>query len=211
MDSLKKFKNLLKSKYLFHLHTNYTDGASTVEDYCLWASENGYSHLVFTEHVRKELSYDFEGFLSDIRDAGRRFVNLNIRAGVEAKLLPGGGLDIPQEILPDIEVICFACHSFPSDLDLYASSFRKLFSDTRWKNHVRIWVHPGYFFKRLGIMEAGLSLLNELADYAIKEGIFVEHNIRHKLPPESVLKNIPKHSIITGLDAHSVEDLGKLT
>jgi len=145
MELLEKFKNLLKSKYIFHLHTKYTDGLSSVEEYCLWASKNGCDAVICTEHVRKELSYDFHGFLSEIEDAKRQFPGLDIWVGVEAKVLPGGELDVPEGILSGIDIVCFACQTFPVDVDLYGRSFERLFSDARWKNHIRVWVILDFF------------------------------------------------------------------
>lgn len=210
MDLSKKFESLLKSRYIFHLHTNYTDGLNSVEEYCLWASRNGYSTIVFTEHVRKNLSYDFNCFLKDIQAAKGKFSNLDIWVGAEAKMLPGGRLDIPDEILPKIEIICFACHSFPKDVDLYKDSFKRLFLDTLWKNHIRVWVHPGYFLKRLGLIDDYLYLLDRLISSAIKEGVFIEYNLKYELPPMRIIKNIPQSTLLRGLDAHSVESIVEL-
>lgn len=210
MDLSEKFKSLLKGRYLFHLHTTHTDGSSSVEDYCLWASRNGYDAVIFTEHVKKKLSYDYYSLLSDIENAKRKFPNVDIWVGVEAKILLGGELDISEEILPEIEVICFACHSFSKDVDLYEKSFKKLFSDNRWKSRIRVWVHPGSFLKHLGLIDDYLHLLDGLTSLAIREGIFIEHNLRHELPPMSIIKNIPRANLIRGLDAHSVESVKSL-
>ena len=210
MNLLEKFENLLKSKYIFHLHTNYTDGLNSVEEYCSWASENGYNAIVFTEHVRKNLSYDFYSFLSDMENARQKFANMDIWIGVEAKILPNGDLDIPDKILPEIQVICFACHSFPKDIDLYEKSFKTVFSDNRWKSHIRVWVHPGHFLKRLGVMDDYLHLLSRLVSCAVREDVFIEHNLKYELPPMSIMKNIPGSKLVRGLDAHSVESMAKL-
>lgn len=43
----------------WHLHTNYTDGENTVEEYCEQAVKNGLKLLVFSEHVRRELIYSY--------------------------------------------------------------------------------------------------------------------------------------------------------
>lgn len=205
MNLLEKFENLLKDKYIFHLHTNYTDGLSSVEDYCIWASKNGYDSVVFTEHVRKKLSYDFHSFLSDIENARHKFPDLDIWVGVEAKVLPGGALDIPNEILPNVQIICFACHSFPKDVCLYERAFEKLFSDSRWKEHIRVWVHPGSFLKCLGLIDDYLYLLDRLISFARREGVFIEQNLKYELPPRPIIKNIPRSNLVKGLDAHSVE------
>lgn len=205
MNLLEKFENLLKDKYIFHLHTNYTDGLSSVEDYCIWASKNGYDSVVFTEHVRKKISYDFHSFLSDIENARHEFPDLDIWVGVEAKVLSPIGLDIPDEILSEIQIVCFACHSFPKDVGLYERAFEKLFSDSRWKEHIRVWVHPGSFLKCLGLIDDYLYLLDRLISFARREGVFIEQNLKYELPPRPIIKNIPRSNLVKGLDAHSVE------
>jgi len=207
MSLSEKFEDLLKRKYIFHLHTNYTDGLGSVEDYCLWASKNEYDTVVFTEHVRKNLAYDFRSFLSDVEDARQRFPDLNIWVGVEAKILVDGELDIPDEILSKIQIICFACHSFPLDLDLYEKLSKNLFSDDRWRKHIRVWVHPGYFLKKSRMIDEHLVLLSSLISFALESGVFIENNLKHRLPPISIMKNIPQASLIRGLDAHSVKDV----
>lgn len=210
MDLSEKFENLLKGRYIFHLHTNYTDGLNFVEEYCLWTSRNGYDAIVFTEHVRKKLSYDFNCFLKDIETAREKFSNLDIWVGVEAKMLPGGGLDVSDKILSKIQIICFACHFFPKDVNLYEKSFKRLFSDARWKNHIRVWVHPGYFLKHLGLIDNYLYLLDRLTSFAIREGVFIERNLKYELPPRVIIKNIPQSNLLRGLDAHSVKSIVEL-
>ena len=207
---LAKFKDLLKRKYIFHLHTNYTDGTSSVEDYCLWASKNRYDAIVFTEHVRKKLSYNFEDFLSDIGAARLNFPELDVLVGVEAKVLPKGILDMPKAILSDTDVICFACHSFPNNISMYEKALKKVFSDARWKKYFRVWVHPGFFLKRLGLLDDHLHLLEDMISFAVEEGVFIENNIKYGLPPVQINKNKFSANLITGLDAHSVESMEKL-
>jgi len=205
MDLLERFKSLLKSRYIFHLHTTYTDGLASVEDYCLWASKNEYNSVVFTEHVRRELSCEFDSFIKDIENAKLKFPNIDIWTGVEAKILPGGELDMPNEILPEIQVICLAFHSFPENIKLYEKSCKRVLSDSRWGDHIRVWVHPGYFLRHLHLIDNCLPLLDRLIWFAIEKRIFIEHNLRHKLPPAQVREKIPQTSLVVGLDAHSVE------
>ncbi len=207
MELSEKFKNLLDSKYIFHLHTTYTDGLSSVKEYCSWASKNRYDAVVFTEHVRRKLSYDFHSFLSDIENARREFPDLDIWTGVEAKVLPGGELDMPERILSKIDIICFAYHFFPTDLDLFDESFERLFSDARWKKHIRVWVHPGNYLKKSGVLDDHLDFLDKHVLLALQEGVFIEHNLIYDLPPMSIIKKIPQSKLIKGLDAHSVKSI----
>ena len=205
-NSSEKFKSLLKGKYISHIHTNYTDGNNTVDDYCRWAEIHRYKGVVFTEHVRKDLDYDFGKFAKEVEEARQKFPTLEIWLGVEAKILPNGDLDIP-EFLPGLQVVCIACHSFPVDVSLYQKTLKRVFKDSRWKGYVRIWAHPGEFLQKHNLLEQEEKLLEELAEAAVKEGIFIEKNFKYKLPPIQIISNIPEENMTTGSDAHSLTDL----
>ena len=205
MDLLEQFKTILNKKYLSHIHTTYTDGSNSVEEYCQWAFENNYDAVVFSEHVRKEISYNFSSFINDIDNARRLFPSLTLWTGVESKVFPDGTVDMPEEILPEIQVIFFACHSFPKDVDLYKVSFKKVFQDRKWKKYVRIWAHPGRFFKQRGILETSHDILKELINSAITEGVLIENNVRYSLPPPEILTSLSPSHVVTGYDAHSVD------
>jgi DNA polymerase (family 10)/putative hydrolase len=85
MKTWKKYVDyLLEGEW--HIHTNYTDGKNTVFEYCEKAVEIGIPLLAFTEHVRKELTYDFNQFLNEIEEAREEF-DLIILSGCEAKVL----------------------------------------------------------------------------------------------------------------------------
>lgn len=204
---LEEFKKVNYNSYIFHVHTNYTDGKSSVSDYFKYASKNNISIIIFTEHVRKNLNYDFDIFVNEIKNVNKLYPQIKTFIGCEAKLLPGGELDIPIEILTKIDVICFACHSFPQDLDLYRLSLKRLFTSNNWKSFVRVWVHPGRFLRKLNILDKSLSILEESVNIAISEGILIEKNLREDLPPTEILEKIPSKNIILGYDAHSIEEL----
>ena len=164
-DISEQFRSTVSEHSLAHVHTTFSDGLNSVEEYCRWACNNTVDTIVFTEHVRKELSFDFVDFRKEIEHVKQLFPALHIWTGVEAKLLPGGALDVPDEIVSEIQVLYFACHSFPRDTDLYIKSFVNLFKDERWKEHARVWAHPGYFFKFSDIKSTafcsiGLTLSN---------------------------------------------------
>jgi histidinol phosphatase-like PHP family hydrolase len=205
---LREFRKSLNTRnYLFHIHTNYTDGISDINNYFEYASQNNINVIIFTEHVRKKLKYDFDVFVNDIEKENKIFPKIETYIGCEAKLLPGGDLDIPISILTKIKVICFACHSFPQDIELYRSSFKKLFTDNQWKNYIRIWVHPGRFLKKLNLLNKNMKILEELIEIALSEDILIENNLREVLPPKEILEKIPNENIVIGYDAHSIDEI----
>ena len=205
---MEEFRKTIKcTNYIFHIHTDYTDGISSINDYFEYASHNNINVIIFTEHVRRNLKYDFDTFIEDIRDKNRRFAKVRTFIGCEAKLLLGGTLDIPINILSRIDIICFACHSFPQDVELYRSSFKKLFVNEEWKDFVRIWVHPGRFLKKLNILDKNLEILQELVNVAFSEDVILEKNLKEDLPPLEILENMPSDNIILGYDAHSIDEL----
>ena len=208
--SLEEFEKIINGKYFFHFHTTFTDGKSKVKDYFDFANKHGIKTLIFTEHVRRKLSYEFDDLLEHIEK--ENILNPNIKAivGVEAKILPGGRLDIPENILSKIQLIGFACHSFPNDIELYQDSFERLFSEKKWRKYIRVWVHPGRFLKRIIIPKNRTGVLKELVKYAEKQDVFLEKNMRKPLDYFDVLSICDKDRIIVGHDAHSVKAIEKI-
>jgi putative hydrolase len=163
---------------------------------------------MFTEHIRKELKYAFKDFVADIKNSALKYPDVNYLIGAEAKVLPGGDLDIPDDILNDISLIAFACHGFPDDAQLWFNSFSKLFEDARWKNKYRVYVHPGRFLLKRNWLQQQTPLLEKLIQKAINEGVYIEQNKREMLPPASII--LPPSQSIIGFDIHRNEDYQKV-
>lgn len=211
MNYLEEFEEIIiKEKYIFHIHTNYTDGTSSVYNYFKYSYESNISYLIFTEHVRRELNYNFLSFYDDIRNTNREFNGIRVMVGCEAKILPDGTLDIPEEVLSYIEIICIACHSFPDYIPLYLRTIEKVFRNDYLKDYIRVWVHPGRFFKKLNKLDNYKNILGDLINIAISEGIYIEKNLRENLPPSDIVNNVPFNRKVIGYDAHSVNELDRL-
>ena len=203
-----KFKALTSTdNYLFHLHTNYTDGLNSIEDYFRYASKNKFETIVFTEHVRKKISYNFEDYFSEIRRTETKFENVNAIVGVESKIFPDGSIDIPESILPMIDLLCFACHSFPDDITLYEEAFKEVFVDAKWKSFIRVWVHPGRYLQRIGLTKHNTDIFHGLLNTAVDEGVFIENNLKQVVLLRNIIESIPSESLVVGHDAHSVSEL----
>ena len=209
--SLEEFNNILKEDYFFHFHTIYTDGTSNIKEYFDFAFRHNVYTIIFTEHVRKRMSYNFNEFLQEIKKTETLYPDIKTIVGVETKIMPGGVLDIPTEILDKIQLICFACHSFVDNIFLYQKSFEKLFCEKKWENYIRVWVHPGRFLKRRNLLKTHITVLKNLLNLAEKEGILIEYNLKEQLPPHNIISFYDRQKIIIGYDTHNVNEILKLT
>ena len=123
-------------RYLFHVHTPYTDGEISVAGYFDHARRLGFDHIIFLEHIRREPKYDVAAFAEEVR---RTSHERGIRAtlGFEAKLLPAGRLDISDEHIAIAEVVGIAEHSFPDDFALLRTAFETVVTDLTVQSNVR--------------------------------------------------------------------------
>lgn len=197
-----KYEDLLL-KGEWHVHTNYTDGHNSVDDYCKKALDLGIPLIAFTEHVRKNLDYDFSSFLNDIDEAKENY-NLIILSGCEAKILPDGSLDVDDNILKVVDYPIFAFHSFPSDLNLYLRSLLKVIKN----KYVNTWAHPCAFLQKKNL-ELCDSELEEIFDCMQKNGVLLEINRKYSLPSKRWIDLAKANNVkfVCGSDVHYLDDL----
>lgn len=131
----------------WHVHTDYTDGRSSVIDYTSLAHELNIPTVAFTEHVSVECSYDYDNLLTDIEMAREKYPDMNILSGFEAKVLPDGTLNCPDSILEKADLKIFAFHSFPQNKEKYMLAIREVISNYE----LDVWAHPGLFLKNTKI------------------------------------------------------------
>jgi putative hydrolase len=97
----------------FHVHSTFSDGASTLAENVQAARERGLRTLCLVDHVRRDTLWlpDFTAAVQEYRHQP----GLRILAGVEAKILDSSGqLDIPPS-LAGIDLVLIADHQFPAD------------------------------------------------------------------------------------------------
>jgi len=200
---------LFTGRYAFHLHTTATDGRLEVSDYVHFAREEQLDRLVFLEHIRKEPTYDVDRFIETVASEAEAG-GVHAHVGFEAKLLPGGGLDISDADLDRAEVIGIAEHSFPDNTPLLwsslAAAFRRYAPLAGEKNLV--WVHPGLFFQKRGRLEEVFPTYQQYIDLAWSLRIAVEQNLRYQLVPEGLTDD--PAAFVVGLDAHRDTDLARM-
>lgn len=208
MKDISVYKNWMKYRqYLldgqWHVHTNYTDGKNSVFELCQEFKNLGIPLVAFTEHVRKELTYDFNQFLEDIEKAREEF-DLIILSGCEAKVLPSGELDVEDGILRNVDYPIFAFHSFPEDIDLYTKCLKSVLKN----KYVNTWAHPGAFLLRKGL-ELPEKELIKIFKLMGEQDVLLEINRKYSVPSEKWISMARRYNVrmVKGSDVHSIEDL----
>ena len=101
----------------FHVHTNWSDGQESIKDMALAAKAMGYEYLVITDHSRAlgiAHGLDTEKLtkqINEIKDLNREIQDFHIFSGVEVDIRSDGTLDLPAEILSQLDVVIGAIHS----------------------------------------------------------------------------------------------------
>lgn len=185
----------------WHIHTSYTDGKNTVDDYCQKATKLKLPLIAFTEHVRYDIDYDFNELLKEINDARLKY-DLIILSGIEAKVLPGGKLDVRRDILHEVDYSILAVHSFPVDLDLYLQSLEKALKN----EYINAWAHPGSFLKRKNLKLSN-DQLRELLHICKDHKVLLETNKRYGTPFHRWRTTSKEFDIkyVKGSNVHSVD------
>ena len=97
----------------YHVHSVFSDGASTIDENVLAARERGLGTLCLVDHVRAGTTWvaDFVRAVWPLR----ALAGIDILAGVEAKILDRAGrLDLPASI-DGTDLLLIADHQFPGD------------------------------------------------------------------------------------------------
>lgn len=193
---------------LFHLHTDWTDGHLTFDDYFAFAAAHRVGALVFLEHIRTAPTYDPADFARQVLERRDR-TGIRAFVGFEAKVLAGGALDIDDRVLEGAAAIGIAEHGRELAFEQFVSSFRRILDayPARFPQVRFVWVHPGLLLRRLGQLERHLDDYRRLLHEAVDAGVAVERNLRYDLVPPAVLAEEPEIVPVLGADAHADSDL----
>lgn len=197
-------KDLLAGDW--QVHTTWSDGKSSILEYCEEARRQGLRLIAFTEHVRQELRYDFWAYVREVEEARSLFPDLKILAGCEAKVLnPQGELDAPQATLEGCDVVLGAFHSFAPP-ECYLEALEAMLRNP-W---VDIWAHPTLYAREHGIH---LSEPEEerLVRLCLERQVLIEFNGKYGLPGPSLREKVRALGApyVYGSDAHSAAELGR--
>lgn len=190
----------------WHMHTDYTDGQSSVDDYCRHAEEHGPDLLCFSEHVRRELDYDFDAFRQDVEQARVNYPDLTILLGCEAKVLDSDGtLDVSDAVLSQVDVVTGVFHSFPEiGVEEYVETACALVANPA----VDVYGHPTLLPTRRGL-DLSPDDWAQVVATAVAHDTAIEVNSRYDLPRADLLAVVQSNdgSVVVGSDAHEASQL----
>lgn len=104
-----------------HSHTNASDGAATLEQMVNRAKEHGYEYLAVTEHsqsLKVANGLDPERFRkrnSEIDKLNETDPGIRVLKGVELEILKDGSLDLPNDLLEEMDIVVIALHQWVGD------------------------------------------------------------------------------------------------
>ncbi len=191
----------------WHVHTNYTDGKNTVEELCNVAERRRIPLIAFTEHVRKNLKYNFEDLLEDIDRAREEHPSLIILSGIEAKVLPDGTLDVSDEIIKSVDYPIFAYHSFPNDVEQYMRTLERVIKENPFIN---AWAHPGLFLLKRGLPSSAIEI-EHILKLMKERNVLLELNHKYNLPFRDWIERAEQLGVtlVCGDDIHSISNFAR--
>lgn len=116
-DRLPKLVEPKDIKGDFHIHSDWSDGAYTLEAMAEAAKKRNYEYIAITDHSK---SLKIAGGLSDkerlkqieaIRKLNKKIKGIRLLAGAEVDIRDDGGLDYGDEILKELDIVIAAIHS----------------------------------------------------------------------------------------------------
>jgi DNA polymerase (family 10) len=199
-----------------HCHTTRSDGRASVEDMARAARERGYDYLAICDHtpavgaVRGLTPDDVRRQAEEIATANELVAPFRVLRGIECDILPDGRLDLPDDVLAELEWVQASVHGGQR---MPRPELTKRVEEALRNPYVRCLSHPkGRYINRRP--ENALDL-ERVYEVAFEEGVALEVNglpDRLDLRGEHVRDALRAGvQIVCSTDAHSVRGLGNMT
>jgi DNA polymerase (family 10) len=100
-----------------HVHSNYSDGHSTIEEVARAAKARGYKYVSINDHSRSlgvAHGLTIERLLEqteEIAQVNQRVKGITVLSGTEADILSDGSMDFPDDVLERLDVVVGSIHS----------------------------------------------------------------------------------------------------
>ncbi|MBX6354126.1 MAG: PHP domain-containing protein [Thermoflavifilum sp.] len=99
-----------------HVHTDWSDGSMSIEEVVQAAEALGYEYIAITDHsqslsIANGLTPDRLRQQREAIEAIRGRTHVRVLHGVEVDILPDGRLDLPDDVLAELDIVIASVHS----------------------------------------------------------------------------------------------------
>jgi DNA polymerase (family 10) len=211
--TIPKLVELSDIKGNLHAHTEWSDGHDSIEELALSAKDIGYQYIAITEHsggrgIAHGLDVErLRKQVAEIRALNERLTEIHVLTGIEVDIRADGSLDLPHEVLSELDIVIAAVHSAMNQSE--EKMTRRIINAIEDPD-VDIIAHPTC--RLLGEREPVAIDLEAVFRGAAKNNKIMEINA---MPARLDLKDIHAFrardlgvKLAIGTDAHSVAHLG---
>ena len=189
----------LNLKEDYHIHSNFNDHSPdnlTISNIVNQAEKMGLQKFAITEHVRITSDW-IPKYLDEIKSLKRK----NVIIGFEAKILPDGSINCPQEYMKNYFIIA-SFHNLFKDKQQWLKALERAIQNP----DVNVIGHLGPELT-FDLTEDELKYLSKLI---VSNDKIVEINTKYHLPLPSWLVIFKKNGVKFHLasDAHSLPEIG---
>lgn len=176
-DDLPEVVKLENIRGDLHVHSNFSDGVSSIEAMAKKAKALGYEYIAITDHSKSlKIARGLdEGRLREqiekIKEINSRNEGIRILTGIEVDILTDGSLDFDDDILKELDVVIASVHSgFKQDQKTLTSRIVNACHNP----YVNIIAHPtGRLLGRRGPYDVDMD---KVLEAAAKTGTVLEIN-----------------------------------
>ncbi len=116
-NAIPKLVELPDIKGDIHLHTDWSDGHDSIEDMAKAAKAMGYQYLAITDHsagrgIAHGLTEErLRQQIGEIKQLNQQLDGIRLLTGIEVDIRADGSIDLPLELLGDLDIVIAAIHS----------------------------------------------------------------------------------------------------
>jgi DNA polymerase (family 10) len=99
------------------VHSEHSDGRDSIEEIARAAKKLGYKFVAITDHSKTlHIAHGLTGpevrkQLKEIASVNRKVRGIKVLSGTEVDIMPDGSLDLPDDLLADLDVVIASVHS----------------------------------------------------------------------------------------------------
>lgn len=195
-----------------HMHTAWSDGASSIEEMIEACRARGYEYMAITDHsyyLKVANGLSAERLLrqnEEIKEWNAKFTDIEILSGIEMDILPDGTLDYEDDVLKQLDFVIASIHSSFSQPQ---EQIMERLKTALYNPYVKLIAHPtGRIIGR----RDGYSVdMEELIRLAAETNTALELNANpHRLDLSAVHLKMAQEAgakLMINTDAHAIEHL----